>query len=308
MDDVDIYQQIAGKLSLGEVERQFILAKNSQGVTPKTLQYYQAEIDHLVAFADADGCQSIQALTPDLIRRFLVRIGKTRNKGGIHATWRPIRAMLYWFEAEYEPDAWRNPARKVKLPPPRPVALPGVTMEDYERLVSVCQGRTGLRDRAMFYCLLDSCARAAEFIALDVGDADLITGDVLIRSGKGGEARYVSFQHKSRRELRKYLKTRPALKKADPLFTNMGGERFSYASLVSLVRWRSQQAGIERPGLHDIRRAGALEMLRNGADVAMISRYLGHKSLEVTMRYLAISPDDLRVMAEKYSPVDHAHI
>ena len=34
---------------------------------------------------------------------------------------------------------------------------------------------------------------------------------------------------------------------------------------------------ISPPGLHDIRRAGALQMLRNGADLAYISRYLGHE-------------------------------
>lgn len=63
---------------------------------------------------------------------------------------------------------------------------------------------------------------------------------------------------------------------------------------------------ISPPGLHDIRRAGALEMLRNGADLAYISRYLGHESVEETMRYLAITPDDLRDIHRKTGPVDHS--
>lgn len=248
----------------------------------------------------------LEDITPDQVRRFLQEIAKTRNKGGLHATWRPLRAMLYWYEEEMEPEHWKNPVHKVKIPAPKATALPGISMDDYEKLVSVCKGgKTGTRDRALFFCLLDSCARAEEFISLNINDVNLITGVVLIRDGKGNKPRYVNFGNKARKALRNYLKTRPDLKGSQPLFTMTTGERFSYNSLVSLVRWRSGKAGIDRPGLHDIRRAGALELLRNGADISEISKYLGHESIDVTMRYLAITSEDLQKMHRRASPVDN---
>jgi integrase/recombinase XerD len=101
------------------------------------------------------------------------------------------------------------------------------------------------------------------------------------------------------------LKTRIDLKPESPLFITKDGERFTYAGLVSFIRYRSKKAQIERPGLHDIRRAGALELLRNGADLSEVSKYLGHHSIDVTMRYLCLTLDDIQKMHHKASPVDN---
>jgi site-specific recombinase XerD len=304
MSDESLYNQIRGKVSLQQAVDQYLLAKETEGLQRGTLKYYRDELARFIEFASGD--TEFEAITPDNLRRFLQTIAKTRSKGGIHATWRPLRALFYWYEQEYEPEGWRNPVLKVQIPAPRPSALPGIGMDDYEKLVSVCRGgKTGTRDRALFLCLLDTCARAEEFINLNIADVNMITGSVLIREGKGSKSRYVNIGSKARRALRNYLKMRTDLKGSAPLFIMTTGERFSYNSLVSLVRWRSGQAKIDRPGLHDIRRAGALELLRNGADISEISRYLGHESIDVTMRYLAITPEDLQKMHRKASPVDN---
>jgi integrase len=39
----------------------------------------------------------------------------------------------------------------------------------------------GRRDRAIILCLLDTGARAREFLSLDVADVDMVSGMVLIR-------------------------------------------------------------------------------------------------------------------------------
>jgi integrase/recombinase XerD len=307
MSDSEFNQQISGNLCIRDALKQFILAKKTQGLTPKSIKYYQAEITRFQDFAAARRILSIHEINPDLIRQFLVQIGETRNKGGVHATFRPLRAFFLWYEEEVEPDNWHNPIRKVKIPSPRPKALPGISMEDYGKLIRTLEDKeTGLRDRAMFYVLLDTCARATEFLNFNVGDVNLISGVITIRVGKGGEPRFVNIGNKSKKELRKYLNTRGEVSKKDPLFVTKSGSRFTYDGLASLLRLRCMQAGIERPGLHDIRRAGALELLRNGSDISQISRYLGHHSIEVTMRYLAINPDDLRIMHQRSSPVDNS--
>jgi integrase/recombinase XerD len=304
MADSDLYKQILGKLSLQQAIDEYLLAKETEGLTTRTIKYYKDELARFTQYIGGD--TPVEEIAPDQIRRALQEIAKTRSKGGLHAAWRPLRALFYWYEAEFEPENWKNPVRKVKISAPRPAALPGVSMDDYEKLVAVCKGgRTGIRDRALFLCLLDTCARAEEFISLNIKDVNLINGSVLIREGKGNKPRYVNIGSKARKALRNYLKTRENLKADQPLFTMTTGVRFSYNSLVSLFRWRSGQAGIDRPGLHDIRRAGALELLRNGADISEISKYLGHESIDVTMRYLAITPDDLQNMHRRASPVDN---
>jgi integrase/recombinase XerD len=308
MSDADLYQLISGKLSLDQALNQFLLTKEIEGIAAKTYQFYKSEIGYFITFAQAKGIAELEEVKPDLIRLYLQEKGKTRNKGGIHAAFRSIRAWFNWYAKEYNEDLdeWRNPILKIKIPTPRPTALPGITMDDFQALVAVCRnGTTAIRDQALFSCLLDTCARANEFLDLNINDINFHTGDVLIRAGKGDKPRYVHLGITAMKRLKRYLKGRKNLSSKDPLFLTSAGERFGYNGLTAFIRWRSQQAGIDRPGLHDFRRAGALELLRNGADLSEVSKYLGHESVEVTMRYLAITPEDIRKMHTKNSPVDN---
>jgi integrase/recombinase XerD len=66
------------------------------------------------------------------------------------------------------------------------------------------------------------------------------------------------------------------------------------AGIRQVVRRAAGRAGVDEPGMHDFRRAFAINSLRNGMDVATLQRLLGHSSLEVVNRYLALVEDDLR--------------
>jgi site-specific recombinase XerD len=75
------------------------------------------------------------------------------------------------------------------------VSLPG-----FRALLATCERRTftGDRDRAMLLALLDTGARASEFLALDTCDVNLSSGAVIIRQAKGGKWRSVFLGASSR--------------------------------------------------------------------------------------------------------------
>ncbi len=282
----------------------FILDRRSRGLKAGTVAYYQDELERFIAFLERAGIADLEAITPTHLRDYLLSLASHRNPGGVHAGYRAIRSMLNWYDDEFEPEGWRNPIRKVKAPRVNHQALPGVPVATIQRMIDACDTRLATRNQAIMLGLLDTGARAFEFIALVLADVDLVSGAVVIRQGKGDKRRTVYLGRRARRVLRKYLKTRPDLDAQSPLYATDEETAFTYNGLYSLIREASKRAGVERPGLHDFRRAFALEMLRNGADLASISRLLGHSSLAVTQRYLAQLDTDLQAAHEKGSPVD----
>ena len=63
-------------------------------------------------YCDSRVIQNVYQLTPNLIRQYLLYLEETNhNPGGIHAGYRAIRAFLFWYEDEVEPDNWTNPIR-----------------------------------------------------------------------------------------------------------------------------------------------------------------------------------------------------
>lgn len=171
-------------------------------------------------------------------------------------------------------------------------------------MISECAGSTLLDswNRALIYFLIDTGVRACEIVALSIRDVDLITGAVTVQHGKGDKRRVVFLAQKSRKELRRYLKTRDMLSDSDPLFISDNDDRLTFSGLRGIIRRRSAQAGLPEPGLHDFRRAFALTMLRNGSDILTVLRLLGHSSLSVTQRYLALVDEDLLLIHDRTSP------
>ena len=75
--------------------------------------------------------------------------------------------------------------------------------------------------------------------------------------------------------------------------------------LSLMVRRKAKIAKIDKPGLHDFRRAFALNFLRDGADIYTLQKLMGHADLQILRRYLAQTDEDLRKAHHKHSPVDN---
>jgi len=93
-----------------------------------------------------------------------------------------------------------------------------------------------------------------------------------------------------------------------PLWVTNKHNRLTYWGLNQIILRRAEEAHIEKPSLHDFRRAFALNFLRNGGDIYSLQNLMGHADLQVLRRYLAQTTDDLHIAHRKFSPVDNANI
>jgi integrase len=135
-------------------------------------------------------------------------IGRKRhNAGGRPAAYRTIRAFFLWYEDEVESQGWSNPIRKVKAPK---VPLEPVSIDTASQMIKACSQNTFTddRDAAILLCLLDTGARANEFLSVNLEDINQARGDILIRQGKGHKPRNVYIGKLSKRALRRNLNHR----------------------------------------------------------------------------------------------------
>jgi integrase/recombinase XerD len=180
-----------------------------------------------------------------------------------------------------------------------------ISFQDAAALLAKCgSGFSGARDRAAILVLLDTGARAREFLDLNLEDIDLAAGSVLIRKGKGRKPRMVFLGRKSRRAVRAFLRHR---RDANPaVWVTAEGERMTYSGLRGIIRRRAHDAGLKaEPSLHDFRRAFAINMLRSGVDVFALQKLMGHADLQVLRRYLAQTNQDIQAAHMRGSPVDN---
>jgi site-specific recombinase XerD len=288
----------------------FMIDRRAQGVSQGTLHFYEVKFKSFIRYCENEYIKNIQQITPTILREYMLWLEAAgHNPGGRHAHYRALRCFLYWYQDEVEPEGWKNPIKKVKAPIKPDEVLEPVSIESINKLVNTCSGDsfTDLRDKAILLSLLDTGARAGEFLEIDLVGINQAMGDILIRSGKGGKPRTVFIGKQTRKSIRKYLRKRhdssPALWIT---CSSHGSKRFSYWGLRSMIKRRSKLAGINSPSLHDFRRAFALALLREGVDVFTLAKLMGHSSIDVLKNYLKQTTEDTAIAHRRHGPVDNA--
>ena len=281
----------------------FLLDRKAANKSPKTIEFYSEKLDKFTKF-----CYSYNIYDPKQIdathsRRFLIwlRDDEGHTPGGVHAYYRSVKVFVRWWALETDLTEYYRLFQRVKAPKVDLELLQPVSLFDVGAMLNICcDDWYGLRDQAMILVLLDTGVRAGEFLNFDISDIDFKNGSALVRKGKGSKDRTVFIGEVALQAVLDYLENRSS----GPLWTIQVGSRLSYDGLRGVIAKCAAKAGIITPSLHSFRRAFAVNMLRNGVDLETLRRLMGHKTILVTQRYLALVNDDLKKAHDVASPVD----
>jgi len=158
---------------------------------------------------------------------------------------------------------------------------------------------TGLRNKAILSFIWDSGARVSDITNLKPGNINIGKREVIIKDGKGGIDRNLSFSEYTAELLKKYKEARP---KGDYFFCTLKGNKLDRVDLYNMVRRYAKRAGIDKKiGLHTLRHSFALKFYKDsGHDLIRLQKILGHKSLTTTQIYCYIDNSDVREGLEAY--------
>lgn len=173
--------------------------------------------------------------------------------------------------------------------------------------------RMGLRDRSIMILLYDSAVRLAEILNLRVNDICLNEGNPYIRvMGKGSKERVVPINLKTVKHVKQYLDVYCSRDNPDtPLlfYTIIKGKagKMSEGNVERFIQEYANKAKESCPDIplrvhpHMLRRTRATNLYQNGVELALVSRILGHASLDTTRIYAKPS---LAMMREAMDSVE----
>jgi site-specific recombinase XerD len=171
----------------------------------------------------------------------------------------------------------------------RPGRLPEVLSgPEVRRLIDAAANP---RDRAVLLVAYGAGVRVSELVHLRLTD---IHGDrmvIRVEQGKGRKDRYTLLTPHLLAELRTYWR---AYRPHTWLFCSRGHVRpLSISAAQRAYRLAKASAKLQRgAGIHTLRHCFATHLLEAGIDVRTIQGFLGHKSLQTTMRYLRVARID----------------
>jgi integrase/recombinase XerD len=143
--------------------------------------------------------------------------------------------------------------------------------------------------------------RSREVERLTVSDFDHDKKILTICRSKRGPAQRYPLRRDVARSVLRYIRVRPQCS-CDRLFVTLTPPYrvVSGKGLEILVRHRLKKIGITsgRLGPHSLRHARATQLLQNGLSLKQVSDFLGHKTLDATLKYTKFSLRLLRPIAD----------
>ncbi|KOY12589.1 tyrosine-type recombinase/integrase [Paenibacillus xylanivorans] len=200
-----------------------------------------------------------------------------------------------------------NPLENVKKRKTSDRAV-AVETEVLQALLAAPDQRTfvGLRDYTLILLTLDTGIRPSEATKLVPQDFVLSLKEIRVPAeiAKDRNTRTLPLSDMTVKAMRKLISVRDEEWKENvPIFCSYEGRPLNRHTWADRMEIYCKKIGTKiRP--YDLRHVFALEFLRNGANSFAVQRSLGHSTMEMTRRYVALVNNDLKAEHAKASPVD----
>jgi len=174
---------------------------------------------------------------------------------------------------------------------------------EVDQLLATCNRGTvvGRRDFGVLTVLARLGLRAGEVVALELGDIDWRSGEVIVR-GKGNRRERLPLPVDVGRPIAAYLRRgRPAAESRNVFLRVRAPHRaLSSPGVSAIVIGAALKAGMPPVAAHQLRHTAATAMLRGGASLAEVGQVLRHRSSLSTAIYAKVDRVALQQLARPW--------
>lgn len=271
--------------------KQFFVSKKLQGLSSGTLNLYMQTINLFMRSVR----KPFSDVTTNDIRLFIAnremsdRVSKgtlSRERGCI------VRFFKWLCNEEY---IAKDPGARVEN-----IKVPKRMKQEFSELeVEKLRSATANSKEALVIeLLLSTGCRVSELVSLNFRDYDQENDSITV-IGKGNKQRTLYLNAKAKMALNHYLKDVPHI--TGPLFFGQTvGKEMTSAGVQKLVKRLGFRAGVANVHPHRFRRTAATLARRHGMPIELVMNFLGHESIDTTLKYSMIGDEELKLSHQKF--------
>lgn len=211
---------------------------------------------------------------------------------------------LYFFAADTDSGIntsfFHQTDKRYALKPGKRIVL--INQEGIEKIIhyvnTIRKELTDLRDRAFILLLADTGLRVSEACSLKIGDVDLLEQKAVV-VGKRDKQDIIHISNRAMAALREYLRARPNIMKAAPLFLRhdkRAGDAIKPVTpgiMWHAIKRRATEAGVdpETIRVHDFRHY-FVTVVYHAKGIKMAQKLARHDRIATTDRYTHLIEDE----------------
>ncbi|HZQ74736.1 MAG TPA: tyrosine-type recombinase/integrase [Burkholderiales bacterium] len=304
-----------------ELRKAFAVYNQTTNKSPATVRWYDFRLELFERWLGATAC--LADVTINNARAYIAELQNRTTRHGnnpyfkvkdgslsssyIQGFARTLRAFASWLHADGYTDT--NVLKPMKPPKIRQEVVEPLTDDEVRNLTGSFDRDEpfGFRNLAIIWTILDCGLRASELCGLSVENAHLDQGFLKIL-GKGNKERLVPIGNQCQETLLRWRdRFRPQfdVERSETLFLNANGDALTVSALEEVVKRAGKKAGVPRTQCHLLRHTFATTYLvKEIGDALRLQQILGHTSLEMVRRYVALSNVQRSLIERRASPMD----
>lgn len=283
-------------LEIGKTNEQlldsFLSAKRIEGCSEKSLEYYKATIEAMLA----EMKKNVREMTTDDLRSYLTEYQKKKQSSKV--TVDNIRRILSSFFSWLEDEDYilKSPVRRIHKVKTASVIKDTYTDEALEKMRDNCQE---LRDLALIDMLASTGMRVGELVLLNRDDINFEERECVV-FGKGSKERMVYFDARTKIHLQNYLQERTDDNPALFVTLRAPHNRLKIGGIERRLREFGKQLDIPKVHPHKFRRTLATMAIDKGMPIEQLQQLLGHKRIDTTLQYAMVKQSNVKLAHRKY--------
>lgn len=285
-------EAVKENISNEEYLSMFLAAKQIEGCSARTIQYYKVTVEHMIRRIPLE----IRKINTDDIREYLAEYQKMNSCGKVTVdnVRRNLSSFFSWLEEE--DYILKSPMRRIHKIKTKQAVKEVISDEMIEQLRDHCKCK---RDLAMIDLLYSTGIRVGELVGLNRADINFEERECVVY-GKGDKERRVYFDAKSKLHLQDYLKERVDDNPA--LFVTLDApyERLKISGVEIRVRELGRKLNMDKIHPHKFRRTMATRAIDKGMPIEQVQKILGHSQIDTTMQYAIVNQNNVKSAHRKY--------
>lgn len=286
----------------------FYSEKEARNLSPATLKNYKQSFEKFAEFHQFNEETETNIIKASHIHKFINSMRRDGIKAAsINHYLRDVRTFLYWcMDSERE---YIDPPFNIELAEAQEESLKLFNADEVERLLEK-PGRKATfvewRTYAIVNWVLATGNRAHTICAIKLTDVDFSNREIHLGLTKQKKVQTLPLSTSLETCLKEYIKKWRKNAPVDGfLFPNVGEEQLTTNALrLSFGRYCNDR-GIDKTNIHGLRHTFAKSWIKNKGNVFTLQKLLGHSTLNMTRKYVALFSDDLKENYDNYAPLDN---
>ena len=270
----------------------FLTAKQIEGCSARTIQYYRVTVEHMLKKIEIP----LRQVNTEDVRKYLIDYQKINNCGKttVDNIRRNISSFFSWLEEE--DYILKSPMRRIHKIKTQKTVKNIISDEEIEKLRDNCKN---IRDTAMIDLLYSTGIRVGELVKLNIEDIDFSERECVV-FGKGDKERRVYFDAKSKIHLKNYIESRKDNNPALFVTLNAPYDRLKISGVEIRIRELGRMLNLEKVHPHKFRRTMATRAIDKGMPIEQVQKILGHSQIDTTMQYAIVNQNNVKASHRKY--------